>query len=337
MGTDIHCVAEIRRPKHGGKWEPALSPIPNKYFQPDEPQDESNRKLEYPRLIRWRNYDLFAMLAGVRNGRGFAGVVTGAGFNPISEPRGLPDDLSPHMVIAAEPDGFEITDQATVANEMWKDEVAVSSPVTQHYSIPSAYEMPAVPAAVLSTTLGFPDGTTAEDVRFWLGDHSFTHITLAELLAYDWQQQTISMGHVSLSVYAKYRQDLQWNMQDEGHGSNVVPESACGGVSGAHIKHVSIAEADRLVDEALAAHKVKHGNPWHRNGGIPLEFPADLLGSGRDFQDQGPSIYVQMAWPVTYNKEMGDDMKNTILRLCRIAHIHGISHDDVRLVMGFDS
>ena len=40
-----------------------------------------------------RDYDLFAMLADVRNGRGFAGCVTGDGFEPISKPKGLPEDI----------------------------------------------------------------------------------------------------------------------------------------------------------------------------------------------------------------------------------------------------
>jgi hypothetical protein len=41
-----------------------------------------------------RNYDLFAILADVRNGRGFAGVPTGGGFNPIADPKGIPEDAS---------------------------------------------------------------------------------------------------------------------------------------------------------------------------------------------------------------------------------------------------
>lgn len=40
-----------------------------------------------------RNYRVFAMLAGVRNGTGFAGVYTHEPLEPIAEPRGLPDDL----------------------------------------------------------------------------------------------------------------------------------------------------------------------------------------------------------------------------------------------------
>lgn len=41
-----------------------------------------------------RNYDLFAILADVRNGYGTAGVNRSEGFNPISDPRGLPADIS---------------------------------------------------------------------------------------------------------------------------------------------------------------------------------------------------------------------------------------------------
>ena len=39
-----------------------------------------------------RNYDVFAVLGNVRNGRGFAGVETGNAIKPISDCRGIPDD-----------------------------------------------------------------------------------------------------------------------------------------------------------------------------------------------------------------------------------------------------
>ena len=44
-----------------------------------------------------RNYDLFSMLADVRNGHGFAGCETGEGFEPLADPRGIPEDASPAM------------------------------------------------------------------------------------------------------------------------------------------------------------------------------------------------------------------------------------------------
>jgi hypothetical protein len=45
-------------------------------------------------LDLYRDYDLFAILANVRNGLGTAGCETGTGFLPISDNRGLPEDTS---------------------------------------------------------------------------------------------------------------------------------------------------------------------------------------------------------------------------------------------------
>lgn len=60
-----------------------------------------------------RNYRVFAMLAGVRNGYGFAGVKTHEPLVPISEPRGLPVDL-------------DLTDDGdSVTYYVWKDDEQV--------------------------------------------------------------------------------------------------------------------------------------------------------------------------------------------------------------------
>ena len=68
MGTDIHGVFQRYTNEQG--WED----VPSEYGQ-------------------GRHYQLFAVLAGVRNGRGFAGARTGEAVKPIVEPRGLPDDF----------------------------------------------------------------------------------------------------------------------------------------------------------------------------------------------------------------------------------------------------
>lgn len=44
---------------------------------------------------RGRNYDLFAMLANIRNERRWDGAPAGAGFAPIDDARGYPHDVSP--------------------------------------------------------------------------------------------------------------------------------------------------------------------------------------------------------------------------------------------------
>lgn len=70
MGTDIHGVFQ-RRDKTTSQWVD----VPSNYKQD-------------------RHYQLFAVLAGVRNGHGFARVRTGEAVKPIAEPRGLPKDFA---------------------------------------------------------------------------------------------------------------------------------------------------------------------------------------------------------------------------------------------------
>jgi hypothetical protein len=91
MGCDIHLYAEK---KVNGKWESADTLSKNKYYEED-PENEQEFSLDYKdAYYSGRNYNLFGILADVRNGRGFAGVKTGEGFNPISEPKGTPEQVS---------------------------------------------------------------------------------------------------------------------------------------------------------------------------------------------------------------------------------------------------
>lgn len=85
MGTDIH--GRIQR-----RWS------------------ESANYVDVGQIERDRNYRVFAMLAGVRNGFGFAGVKTHEPLVPISEPRGLPADLE------------LVGDGDSVAYYVWKDD-----------------------------------------------------------------------------------------------------------------------------------------------------------------------------------------------------------------------
>lgn len=90
MGTDIHFYVER---KNGSGWKSC------DVWEPSEYEDDKNiLTVPYGKHFYGdRNYDVFAMLANVRNGSGFAGCDTGDGFTPIALPRGLPDDLSPEL------------------------------------------------------------------------------------------------------------------------------------------------------------------------------------------------------------------------------------------------
>lgn len=99
MGTDIHVFAE-KRNLDTGKFE--FLPCPTTLQVTDE---VTGYALNIPNYrygggkhsdtASWfdhRNYRLFAYLADVRNGRGFAGVKTGDGVVPFKMPVGWPQD-----------------------------------------------------------------------------------------------------------------------------------------------------------------------------------------------------------------------------------------------------
>lgn len=90
MGTDITMYAEVRE---NGKWNKVGEVFENGDYKPDMPAISWNKPYtDHP--YDGRSYDLFAILADVRNGSGFAGIKTSNGFNPISEPKGIPEDVS---------------------------------------------------------------------------------------------------------------------------------------------------------------------------------------------------------------------------------------------------
>jgi hypothetical protein len=116
MGCDIHMSVEVFNGETN-RWEirddRGPRPVLSAYFDEEENLSEDIGKVrifedtkEYHKALNewWdsnpdymydgRNYDLFAILADVRNGRGFAGCKTGDGFVPIDDPRGVPEDAS---------------------------------------------------------------------------------------------------------------------------------------------------------------------------------------------------------------------------------------------------
>lgn len=83
MGTDIHSMVEVLG--DDGKWTMAWEPI---FPYPYADGEKTNQP------VVARNYTLFAALANVRNGQGFAGVDTGDEIEPVSTPKGVPADAS---------------------------------------------------------------------------------------------------------------------------------------------------------------------------------------------------------------------------------------------------
>jgi len=90
MGCDIHLYVEK---KENDEWISA-----DIWELNDNTLDVSYDK----KIYNERNYNLFAILANVRNGYGFAGINTGDEFVPISIPKGLPTDCDERIKIVSD-------------------------------------------------------------------------------------------------------------------------------------------------------------------------------------------------------------------------------------------
>jgi hypothetical protein len=114
-----------------------------------------------------RNYDAFAILADVRNGTGFAGIETSEGFKCISEPRGFPEDFD--------------FDQESYCHHYDKDIFEWND---RSWRIPE----------------------DEEEQVYWMGDHSHSFVTAADLLNIDWNTTVKKYGVISEESY-KIRRD----------------------------------------------------------------------------------------------------------------------------------
>lgn len=241
MGCDIHCYVEKR---DGSKWVSADR------WEPCEYEPDSGRKtVPYgSRIYSGRNYDLFGILADVRNGRGFAGIRTGAGFNPISEPKGLPVDVSPE--VKAESEGWGC------------------------------------------------DG------------HSHSWLTLSELLAYDWTQETEHQGDVDGVTFEKW---ARWN-----RAKGEAPEYWCGSCSGSSIIHISPEDMEARVKELNAE----------------LAGMKDVTFAQREELTKARlgDLHTIVTWRQPYYKAVRSFLSDTMPRLFRLG-----SPDNVRLVFWFDN
>lgn len=179
MGCDIHAVVQVKQPD--GSWKTAELPIPEedqKYFG----QGAQTSTNSFGWFLN-RNYDMFAILADVRNGSGFAGCDTGNGFVPIAPHRGLP--------VGVELSGY--TDE-----NQWKH--------------------------------------TDELDGVWMGEHSYTWLTLEEFLNNDWNQVTKKRGWINAQ---EYRRMLA--------AGDKWPHNWSGGVTGPRISYVAIDELEKLA------------------------------------------------------------------------------------------
>jgi len=95
MGCDIHLFTERKRSiNNEQKWVNADNWKLNPYYE--ENNEDGENKYELNSAYKHRNYELFSILADVRND---------SENKPIAEPKGLPEDIS--YVVKAESDKWD--------------------------------------------------------------------------------------------------------------------------------------------------------------------------------------------------------------------------------------
>lgn len=102
MGTDITMYAEVHKNK---KWTKVGSVFKNLRYNKERELNKWNQPYT-DHSYNGQNYDLFAILANVRNATGIAGGRTTCGFNTISVPKGLPEDISNEVKELLTNDGY---------------------------------------------------------------------------------------------------------------------------------------------------------------------------------------------------------------------------------------
>lgn len=172
MGCDIHFYVEFKK---DGKW--TYYDHEAKYVTSVDEDGYRNKSEDWydSPMDVGRSYNLFSILADVRNGQGFAGVDTGDGFVPISPPRGVPNDISP---------------------EVMKEYVCVLG--SDEYYTQDTFERwiaSGCSKRIDENTVTGPD---------W---HSESWLTVYELEKYDWNQVTKLRGWVDPDNFLAFRKN----------------------------------------------------------------------------------------------------------------------------------
>jgi hypothetical protein len=295
MGTDIHMAVE-RRDRTTGKWyvvpptdalQLAAREEYRRWLAPENTDEGMREWAERKMRTAWyddRNYEAFAILADVRNGRAFAGVETGDGFKQIADPRGLPLDLSEELRVPANYDAMREC--------AWTD-------------------VPEDP----------PENEDDDEYRgFWLGDHSWSYLTVRELQAYDWTQVTALCGVIDWKEYVTRVREKQ-----TGSPRTYSGDVWCRGCVTMDERRDDLSqlinskgEIDRAALLVASARSEDGVAPTH-----------DELGAWADSK-----LHVRVWWEETYAESAGRFYSQVLPELASLDPEHP---DDVRIVFGFDS
>jgi hypothetical protein len=170
-----------------------------------------------------RNYNLFGVLAGVRNDS----------IPRISDPRGLPSDMSFQLTEAC---GFQVylgdNGRTTFVGVPQDEEEQRKAAAARLWAEAGAHGRPP----------GLPESEDDDeendyyDTELSLGDHSHSWLTLAEMLNHNYEAGSGHEGWVNPANFVRF----------EKYGR---PSSWCGSVGGGSIKHISNEEMRHYCQE----------------------------------------------------------------------------------------
>lgn len=149
-----------------------------------------------------------------------------------------------------------------------------------------------------------------KEAKGWGQDgHSHSHLTLQEILAYDWTQIATLVGQVEGRIYAEW---MRWGRQ---HGES--PSEYCGGCFGPRIRHMTDEDAGALVKGLQA-----EANSLKLTGTVYCDF----------IEKRMSDIYVSCEWQRPYSKCCENFWTQSIPRMLQMG-----KPEDVRMVFWFDN
>jgi hypothetical protein len=217
-------------------------------------------------FLRNRNYDVFSILADVRNGYGFAGVKTSSGFTPIAGGRGLPDDLSEGIVSHLKRIGYDVIDGGLEYHRDGEEEDDLY------------------------------DAMERERDGYWsLGEHSFTWVTLQEIYDFDWSKTTQKEGWVTPGEFQHFRDHGAPNSYCGGvSGSGVEHITASDMASRIDSGEIQFGEPDEYGHRPYTTGLQRGMKDW----------PLPEGSTGAAIRDR-ESLYCPVEWTETYAECVG--------------------------------
>ncbi len=168
----------------------------------------------------------------------------------------------------------------------------------------------------LAANRGLPDGLSAEATAFHEDNHGATYFTVAEVMAYDWQQELPRSGWVHPSEFGCFKTQGR-------------PDSWCGMVGGGRVVHI---DADRMAEiiqatapDASKPYAFRHIQ-WAARNADGHEWLENIERAA------GGSPYCYVEWTRPAWAQGGDLFSDGIPRTWAMG-----APEDVRFIVSFDN